>query len=221
MIIVLAVAAGLTVLGAIVLISGRRLETSRAIRVHIPLELAWAAVRDFGSLHAHHARGRPRLRIESSRLLQGDGTTPNSVWIQRGWWGDRPYWAEIELETFEPPHRLAVRLRRDALGTERGLRRHRCEIRLHGQDERETRIVLAIGARLNGLRLPCLSRLAPERLRSRLLDLGMRSVKHAVGAAEMTLEETTRAAAPAAASLAPDLPDLPPSSPAPPMGDRV
>jgi hypothetical protein len=49
----------------------------------------------------------------------------------------------------------------------------------------------------------------------------MRSVKHAVGAAEMTLEETTRAAAPAAASLAPDLPDLPPSSPAPPMGDRV
>lgn len=221
MTIVLAFAAGLIVLPAIILVSSRRLETSRAIRVHLPLDLAWAAVRDFGSLHAQHARGRPRLRVESSRLLQGDGTTLQSVWIQRGWWGDQPYWVEIELVAFEPPHRLAVRLRRDALGTERGLRRHRCEIRLHGQDARETRIVLTIGARFAGLRLPCLFRLAPERLRSRLLDLGMRSVKHAVGAAEMTLPETARVAAPAAGSLEPDLSDLPPSSAAPPMGDRV
>lgn len=221
MTIVLAVAAGLTVLWAITLVSSRRLETSRAIRVHLPLDLAWAAVHDFGSLHAQHARGRPYLRIESSRLLRGDGTTPQSVWIQRGWWGDLPYWAEIELLSFEPPRRLAVRLRRDALGTERGLRRHRCEIRLHGQDARETTIVLAIGARFTGWRLPCLVRIAPERLRSRLLDLGMRSVKHAVGAAEMRLPETARAIAPGSASLASDLTDLPPSSTAPPMGDRV
>jgi hypothetical protein len=219
--IVLAVASALIVLLAIVLVSGRRLETSRAIRVHIPLELAWAAVRDFGSLHAQHARGRPLLRIETSRLLQGDGTTPRSVWMQRGHWGDRPYWTEVELAAFEPPHRLAVRLRRDAFGTERGLRSHRCEFRLHRHDDRETRIVLAISARFSGFRLPWLNRIAPSRLRSRLLDLGMRSVKHAVGAAEMTIAPTPPGAAPAVGSPASDLLDLPPPSPSPPMGDRV
>jgi hypothetical protein len=219
--IVLAVASALTVLLAIVFVSGRRLETSRAIRVHLPLELAWAAVCDFGSLHAHHARGRPLLRIESSRLLQGDGTTPRSVWIQRGHWGNEPYWAEIEMAAFEPPHRLAVRLRRDAFGTERGLLSHRCELRLHRHDDRETRIVLAISARFAGLRLPCLFRIAPDRLRSRLLDLGMRSVKHAVGAAEMTIVPAPRDAASAGGPPAPDFLDAPPPSPTPPMGDRV
>lgn len=217
----LAIASALIALLAIVLVSGRRLETSRAIRVHIPLELAWAAVRDFGSLHAQHARARPLLRIESSRLMQGDGTTPRSIWIQRGHWGDRPYWAEIELAAFEPPHRLAVRLRRDAFGTERGLRSHRCELRLHRHDDRETRIVLAISARFTGFRLPCLSRIAPGRLRSRLLDLGMRSVKHAVGAAEMTIAQTQPGTATAGGLPEPELLDVPPPSPTPPMGDRV
>jgi hypothetical protein len=215
------VAAALTVLLAILLLSGRRLETSRAIRVHLPRDLVWAALRDFGSLHAQHARGRPRLRIESSRLLQGDGSAPRSVWIQRGRWGEQPYWAEVELVACEAPHRLAVRLRRDSLGTERGLRDHRCELRLHRHDERDTRIVLAISARFSGVRLPCLARLAPERLRSRLLDLGMRSVKHAVGAAEMIIAGAERDPASDDGLPAPGMLDAPPPSRTPPMGDRV
>ena len=75
-----AVAALLLILAVFVLLSGRSLETSRAILVHSPLERVWEAVRDFGRLHAEHARGRPTLRIESSSLLEGDGLTPRSVW---------------------------------------------------------------------------------------------------------------------------------------------
>ena len=149
------------------------------------------------------------------------GGGSRSVWIQRGHWGDRPYWAEVELAAFEPPHRLTVRLQRDAFGTERGLRSHRCEFRLHRHDDRETRIVLAISARFTGFRLPCLNRIAPGRVRSRLLDLGVRSVQHAVGAAEVTIAQTPPEAARAADSSAPDLLDVPPQSPTPPMGDRV
>jgi len=218
--IVLAIVSALTILILIVLLSSRRMETSRAIRLHLPADLVWSGVRDFGALHARHARGQPWLRLQSSTLLEGDGQTTQSVWLQRGRWDDQPYWAEIELVAIEPPNRLAVRLRRDSLATERGLWRHRCELRLVPEGDRETKLVLVVSARFAGLRLPVLRRLAPERLRSRLMDLAMRSIKHAVGATEVTAG-AARGMAPAAGRSSADDLGFPPPAPPPPMGDRV
>jgi hypothetical protein len=219
--IVLAIAVALTFPLAVILLSGRRMETSRAIRLHLPSDMVWAGVRDFGALHARHARGQPWLRIESSVLVEGDGRTAPSVWFQRGRWHDQPYWAEIELVTIEPPRCVAVRLRRDSLGTQRGLRKHRCELRLVSEGDRESKLVLIVAARFSGVRLPSLRRLAPDRLRPRLLDLSMRSVKHAVGAAEVTTAGPARGTGRPAGPQPPDDLHAPPPSPPPPMGDRV
>jgi hypothetical protein len=177
----LVIAAVVVLCAAIVsLLTARSFEGTRTVLVHLPAAAAWEAVRDFGALHAAHVRGRGRLRITASTLCDGDGAAPGSAWRQRGLLDDSPYWAEIGLVAADAPRALAVRLLRDSLGTERGLARHHLEIRLVPEGDRGTKLVLRVSARLTGVRLPLMQRLAPARLAPLLLDLGMRSVKIAM-----------------------------------------
>jgi hypothetical protein len=158
----------------------RIVSSTRSVLLHIPIERAWELVRDFPSLFAAHGRGRPLLRITSSALEHGDGLTPRSVWRQSGTWDGRPYSARIEILEIEPRCALAVRLLGDNLGSERGLLRHRGEIRLRAEGERTTKVTWQLSARIHSVPMLFARLLVPERVEARLLDLSLRSVKMAI-----------------------------------------
>lgn len=172
--------AGLAIVVLARLRACRTVESIRSVLVHVPIDRAWDLVRDFPALFAAHGRGRPLLRIESTRLDRGDGRSASSVWTQSGTWGGRPYWAEIEILRSDPPHSLAIRLVRDALGSERGLLRHGGELRLRAEGERSTKITWQLSARIHRLPMLLGRALAPERVEARLLDLSLRSLKVAI-----------------------------------------
>jgi len=167
----------LTTLVVIKLRAGRRCRESRSVLLHVPLEVAWTKVRDFGALQAAHGRGRPLLRVESSELRRGDGLTAGSVWRQKGRWGNEPWWSEIEIVSVEPPHRLEVTLLRDVFGTRYGLEHHRCILDLKPEGVGATKLSFRLRARTRGPRLTLARTLSPERLHARLLDVGLRSLK--------------------------------------------
>jgi hypothetical protein len=162
------------------LAAGRRLGEARTVLLHLPCEKAWEEVRDFPALHAAHARGRPHLVIEQSVLRGGSGQGSGTVWRQEGWWGGQAYWAELEVTHWDPPHRLTVRLLRDSLATERGLLGHRGELTLVPEGPAVTKLTWRLSARIGVARLLLARLLWPERMRARLLDLGLRSVKRAI-----------------------------------------
>ncbi|HUD71280.1 MAG TPA: hypothetical protein VMQ62_04895 [Dongiaceae bacterium] len=183
------------------LIVGRTCRENRSVLLQVPIEAAWEALRDFGALHAAHGRGRPLMRIESSTLKRGDGLDPGSIWRQEGTWNDAPFWSEIEVVESEAPRRIVVSLRGDSFGTQAGLMRHRCEIDLAPFDARSTRLRLRMTARLNNLRLVLARTLSPERMHSRLLDLGLRSLKLAIEGAGVTAPSEPYLSYPAPADL--------------------
>ena len=159
--------------------ASRKVESIRSVLLHVPIDRAWEAVRDFPALFAAHGRGRPLLLIQSSALQAGDGAA-SSVWRTQGTWAGRPYSADIEVLESAAPHVLAVRLVRDSLGSERGLHRHRGELRLRAVDDSSTKITWQLTARVHSLPMLLGRVLAPERVNARLLDLSLRSFKAAI-----------------------------------------
>jgi len=162
------------------LFAGREMDEARSVLLHLPFERAWDAVRDFPALHAAHTRGRPRLLIKETLLREGSGQGPRSVWRQSGRWGEVDYWADLEVTEWDPPHRMTVRLVRDSLATHRGLMRHRGELTLVPEGPAVTKLTWRLSVRIGTLRLLLVRMLWPERMRARLLDLGLRSVKRAI-----------------------------------------
>jgi hypothetical protein len=160
--------------------SCRVVSSTRSVLLHIPIESAWNVVSDFPALFAAHGHGRRFLRVTSSALEHGDGRTAGSVWLQSGTWGRRPYSARIEILAVEAPCLLAIRLIEDTLGSERGLLRHRGELRLRAVSERSTKVTWRLSARLDGLPNMLGRLFVPERVDARLLDLGLRSLKAAI-----------------------------------------
>jgi len=201
---------GLAILVLARLRACRNVESTRSVLVHIPIDRAWELVRDFPALFAAHGRGRPLLRIEAIRLDRGDGRSAASLWRQRGTWAGRPYWAEIEILESAPPHALAIRLVRDSLGSERGLLGHRGEIRLRAEGEgmRSTKITWHLTARLRSLPMLLTLVLVPERARTRLLDLSLRSLKVAIDGGTRPAEAwpTTPFPIPTRAATVPSVP---------------
>lgn len=158
----------------------RVVSSTRSVLLHVPIDRAWELVRDFPALFAAHGRGRPLLRVQTSTLERGDGRTPLSLWTQRGTWGRHPYSARIEILEVAAPTALAVRLVGDTLHSERGLLRHRGELRLHAVGERSTKVTWQLSARIHSLPMLFARLLAPERVEARLLDLSLRSLKGVV-----------------------------------------
>ena len=158
----------------------RVVSSTRSVLLHIPIDRAWELVHDFPALFAAHGRGRPLLKVHTSTLERGDVNTPHSVWRQQGTWGRRPYSARIEILEVAAPTALAVRLLGDNLRSERGLLRHRGELRLHAVGARSTKVTWQLSARIHSLPMLFARLLAPERVEARLLDLSLRSLKAVV-----------------------------------------
>jgi uncharacterized protein YndB with AHSA1/START domain len=165
-------------LGRILL--GRRLVDARSILLNVPRERAWETVRDFGALHARHGRGRPGVEITQSVIKSGDGLQPGSIVRQNGRWCGRPYWVEFEVLEVEPPRHLVARLLRDSQGTHRGISLHRVELNLDPDGPGMTRLTWRLSVRLESPSILLARFLSPERMRTRSLDLGLRSLKLAI-----------------------------------------
>jgi hypothetical protein len=159
------------------LFPGARIDLSRSVLVHAGCERVWEFVGSVPALHAGHGKVREFGRIIEWSLRHGDGESAGSVWRALGTWGASPYWADVEILRIVPGKEIAIRLRRDSLGTERGLRDHVGSLSLESIGPDATKITWRLGARLRGPRLLLVRLLSSRRLRARLLDQGLRSLK--------------------------------------------
>jgi len=159
------------------LLVGRRLLLTRTVLVHASNDRAWQAVRDLPALHARHGKGRDYRVIGDWSLRHGDGLTGGSVWQARGFWRGAPYWAELEILRADPGRELSFRLRGDSLRTHRGLANHVGSMTLEPAGSEATKITWRLRARLLSPRLLFARACFSPRLRARLFDHGLRSLK--------------------------------------------
>ena len=196
------------VIGILGFVIAGRLDLCRSVLVHAPADRAWEFIRHFPSLHSRHGKVRDLCRITEWTLRCGDGEHSGTVWRVIGTWDGAEYWADVEIVRTDPGTEIAVSLRRDSLGTHRGLRDHLGSLTLEAVGPDTTKVTWRLRARLRGPRL-ILGRLgAAPRLHARLLDQGLRSLKVEIdGAVRKVTEETFRTADP------PDTVTVPPPRP--------
>jgi len=156
---------------------GARIDLSRSVLVHAASERVWEHVGSVPALHAVHGKFKDFGRVTGWSLRHGDGESAGSVWRALGTWGATPYWADVEILRIVPGKEIAIRLRRDSLGTQRGLRDHVGSLSLESIGPDATKITWRLGARLRGPRRRLERLLSFHRLRARLLDQGLRSLK--------------------------------------------
>jgi len=159
------------------LLPGARIDLSRSVLVHAASERVWEHVGSLPALHAVHGKFKDFGRVTGWSLRYGDGESTGSVWRALGTWGATPYWADVEILRIVPGKEIAIRLRRDSLGTQKGLRDHVGSLALESIGPDATKITWRLGARLRGPRLRLERLLSFQRLRARLLDQGLRSLK--------------------------------------------
>lgn len=159
------------------LLAGGRFLLSRSVLVHAGNDRAWQAVRDLPALHGRHGKGREYRVIKDWSLRHGDGLTGGSVWQARGFWRGAPYWAELEILCVDPGRELSFRLRGDSLRTHRGLANHVGSMTLEPAGPEVTKITWRLRARLRSPRLLFARACFSSRLRARLFDHGLRSLK--------------------------------------------
>ena len=178
-------------LGAVFgLVPGRRIDLCRSVLVHAGSETVWTYVSNVPALHAAHGRANEFGRIADWSLRHGDGDGPGSVWRARGTWASAPYWADVEIVSVVRWNEVAIRLLRDSLGTQRGLSDHRASLSLDVIGPDATKITWRLSARLRGPRLLAALILSPGRVRARLLDQGLRSLKVEIESATRARQET-------------------------------
>ncbi|OLD66218.1 MAG: hypothetical protein AUI52_04985 [Acidobacteria bacterium 13_1_40CM_2_68_10] len=159
------------------LLPGGRLDLSRSVVVHAPADHVWEFVRDLPALDSRHGKRRDFGVLTDWSLRHGDGEGAGSIWRARGDWRGAPYWADVEVIRAYPGRELAIRLCRDSLGTHRGLRDHVGSLALEPIGPDATKITWRLRARLLDPRLLCARVLSSPRLRARLFDQGLRSLK--------------------------------------------
>jgi len=154
-----------------------RLDLSRSVLVHAPTSRAWEFIRHYPTLHARHGKARDLCQINEWMLRRGQGEDAGTVWRALGTWGGAEYWADVEIIRVDPGKELAISLRRDSLGTHRGLRGHLGSLSLEAVAPDTTKLTWRLRARLRGPRLILERLVACPRLQARLLDQGLRSLK--------------------------------------------
>lgn len=154
-----------------------RLELTRTVLVHAPAERVWEFVRHFPTLHERHGKARDLCRITEWTLRHGDGERAGTVWRAHGDWDRAPYWADLEIVRADPGRELTFVLRRDSLGTHRGLRRHLGTLTLEAAGSDATKLTWRLQADLRGPRLVLARITSRARLQARLFDQGLRSLK--------------------------------------------
>jgi hypothetical protein len=154
-----------------------RLELTRTVLVHAPAERVWEFVRHFPTLHERHGKARELCRITDWALRHGDGEGAGTVWRAQGTWDGMPYWADIEVVRADPGSEMTFSLRRDSLGTHRGLREHSGTLTLEAVGSDATKLTWRLRARLRGPRLILARMSSCTKLQARLFDQGLRSLK--------------------------------------------
>ena len=187
---------------------GGRLDLTRSVVVHAPAERVWEFVRNLPALDSRHGKSRDFGVMTDWSLRHGDGEGEGSIWRAHGVWRGSPYWADVEVIRAEPGKELAIRLYRDSLGTHRGLQDHVGSLTLEPSGPDATKITWRLRARLRDPRLVCARLLSSPRLRARLFDQGLRSLKVEIDHA--TPPEQSAAEAPGGQ---PEGLAVPPSSP--------
>ena len=159
------------------ILPGGRVDLTRSVVVHAPADRVWEFVRNLPALDSRHGKNRDYGVVTDWSLRHGDGEGEGSIWRARGAWRGSPYWADVEIIRAEPGKELAIRLYRDSLGTHRGLRDHFGSLTLEPIGLDATKITWRLRARLRDPRLLCARLLSSPRLRARLFDQGLRSLK--------------------------------------------
>ena len=176
----------------LLLLFARRLELTRSVLVHAPIGRAWELVRHLPTLHERHGKARDLCRITEWTLRHGDGEGAGTLWRAHGAWDGAPYWADLEIIRADPGRELAFVLRRDSLGTHRGLRRHLGTLTLEAAGSDATKLTWRLRADLRGPRLVLARITSRARLQARLFDQGLRSLKVAIDNAGRETAETGR-----------------------------
>lgn len=176
----------------LLLLFARRLELTRSVLVHAPVGRAWELVRHLPTLHERHGKARDLCRITEWTLRHGDGERAGTVWRAHGAWDGAPYWADLEIVRADPGRELTFVLRRDSLGTHRGLRRHLGTLTLEAVGSDATKLTWRLQADLRGPRLVLARMTSRARLHARLFDQGLRSLKVAIDNAVRETAETGR-----------------------------
>lgn len=180
--------------GTILLLAGR-IDLRRSVMVHVSLAQAWQAIRHFPGLHGRHGKARGLAAIENWTLRRGDGEGPGTIWRAHGRWRDALYWADVEIVRVDAGRELAITLIRDSLGTHRGLEGHLGSLTLEAIAPGTTKLTWRLRARLRGPRLRLAHVFSGPRLRARLFDQGLRSIKVRM---EQTMAAGAAGSAPAA-----------------------
>lgn len=195
------------------LLPGCRLDLSRSVLVHAPAEVVWDQVRGLPALLSRHGKARDFGLIADWTARHGNGESPGSVWRAHGTWRGSPYWVDVEIARVDPGKEVAIRLRRDSLRTERGLREHLGALTLQPLGPEATKVTWRLRARLRGPRI-VLARLASSgSLQARLLDLGLRSLKIEID--RLARDREAPAGHPAGAAREIVVPPRPPADSAP------
>ncbi|MBI4169231.1 MAG: SRPBCC family protein [Acidobacteria bacterium] len=194
--VLLGVSALLPVAAVSILLLAGRLDLRRSVLVHVPAAEAWETIRHFPGLHERHGKARGLVAIEQWTVRRGDGESPGTVWRAHGRWGEAAYWADVEIVRADPGRELAITLIRDSLGTHHGLEGHLGSMTLEAIAPGTTKLTWRLRARLRGPRLRLARTLSAPRLRARLFDQGLRSIK-------VRIEQAAARAAGASGSAAP------------------
>ncbi|HEV8700570.1 MAG TPA: SRPBCC family protein [Candidatus Polarisedimenticolia bacterium] len=185
---------GVLAAGTAGVLFARRLELTRSVMVHAPAGRAWEFVRHLPALHERHGKARELCPITAWSLRHGDGAHAGSVWRAHGDWDGSPYWADLEVVRVDPGRQLAFALRRDSLGTHRGLKTHLGTLLLETAGSDATKLTWCLRAELRGPRLILARMRSRSRLQARLFDQGLRSLKVEIDNSAREGTETDRSA---------------------------
>lgn len=178
-ILIVAVLAAVLVL-IVLMLTRRTVSFHRAVLLHAPVPLVWPRIEDFPVLLAEHGRGRALGAYGRYSFVRGDARSSGSVWRTFGTWAGAEYWADVELVRIEAGREIVVRLLRDSLQTHHGLRGSIARLTLQPNGAGTSKLTWDLQARFRPSRLLWHRHCSRDRLKARLLDLCLRSVKIAI-----------------------------------------
>ena len=167
----------------------RTLQLHRSVLLHVSVRTAWATLVDVPRLLTTHGRGNYLGGLEEHSFVRGDEVRAGTIW--RTWDPRAPsrHWAEMKIVRYDPEREIGIRLMRDSLRTHRGLLDHLGSLSLEPIRPDACKLVWELRAHFSAFGLLADRLFAPGRLKARLLDLRLRSIKVAI-------DESPAAAAP-------------------------
>ncbi|HET6277153.1 MAG TPA: SRPBCC family protein [Candidatus Polarisedimenticolia bacterium] len=180
MTILIAVAIATLVLLLALMLTRRTLSLHRSVLLHAPVSHVWRCLEDFPRLLMQHGRGRTCGAFIQHAFVKGDPGSGGSVWRTRGSWAGCDYWVDAELVRVEAGREIVIRLLRDSMHTQHGLRGHIARLILQPNGPGTSKLTWDLQARFRPMHLLWQRHCDRGGLSTRLLDISLRSVKAAI-----------------------------------------